>query len=87
MTTVKVKKLPAEDRAWIRGYNWAVKLGYSTNEKDDFSTQVRNCRLIAMAYAQGFVNGKKAEQKRTKYHDPCPDCGTTCNDHTKHCNY
>lgn len=39
-----------ETRAWKRGYTWAKKNGY---------TSIRDCRIIAMAYSKGFLNGRR----------------------------
>jgi hypothetical protein len=40
-----------EFRAWSRGYSLAEKLGY---------TEIRDCRIMAMAYSLGWLNGRKS---------------------------
>ncbi len=46
-----------ETLAWCRGYAIAQINGYE---------EIRDCRIFAMAYAQGFLNGKKAAAKKQK---------------------
>jgi hypothetical protein len=61
----------AEERAWYRGYTWAIKNGYDENTKvalgadlgDALSESIRDCRMIAMAYAMGYKNGRKSRAR------------------------
>jgi len=53
-----------EDKAWHRGYNWAIKHGYNDPRSFTVEESTRNCRLIAMAYATGYVNGRKFKRNK-----------------------
>lgn len=62
----------AENRAWKRGYSIAVKLYRYDDLKEKnpsvrsrkISESIRHCRIFAMAYAQGFVNGRRTRASR-----------------------
>ena len=41
-------------RAWLRGYRWARAHGYET---------IRDCRVVAMAYEMGWMNGRKSKKR------------------------
>ena len=47
---IRMKMRTQEERAWARGYRWAMKNGYES---------IRDCRMIAMAYAMGWISGNK----------------------------
>lgn len=58
------KRLPDQnerDRAWSRGWKIMCKL---CDQGYDYS--IRDCRIGAMMYAKGVVNGIKTEQRRKK---------------------
>lgn len=63
-----------EDRAWSRGYRWAMQNGYGYEDDGEdsrardaaISLSVRDCRIIAMAYAMGWKNGRKSAQANRK---------------------
>lgn len=65
---LNLKKMDQEGRAWLRGYDWAMKNGYGYDDSDTskpdrdvcISQSVRDCRIIAMAYAMGWMNGRKS---------------------------
>lgn len=58
-----------EELAWCRGYFIAMKhcehRSFMKGQYDPLD-EVKYCRIFAMAYAQGFVNGKKAAAKKQK---------------------
>lgn len=60
-----------EVAAWDRGHDWAERNGYGfTDDGVDsprrdavISQSGRDCRIIAMAYAAGWLNGRKSVRK------------------------
>jgi hypothetical protein len=66
-----LRGMDLEARTWIRGYRLAAKWGYAyeddgvdSPERDAAIDQnIRDCRIIAMAYSRGWLNRHKRGNK------------------------
>lgn len=65
---------PLEERVWLRACRMAHELyGYEDDGCDSsaererrISESVCQCRIFAMAYTQGWLNGRKARTKKVE---------------------